>query len=991
MAFSTHGISQITSYPHSSNFTSSFGDWNQSSTDDFNWTQTTSGTPSGGTGPQGSVGANGTTGYIFTESSSATGVSSGDIARLWLNYDLRTKTTANIDFYYYMYANNGSSYGPGTLSIVVYTSDDYVTWSAGTVLWSNSTSNNSWQTASISLNSQCGKYVQVQIKSEITSWQSDNSVDEFVVSATEPTSVTWTNGGNDNNWSTASNWSSNSSPTSSSNCIIPAGVPCDISVGGSCNDITVESGALLNILGGTITVSGNLVSSTGQLIITDGKLDISGTADLGTTTIGTNGEIEIDGAAELASGSVLGIDGLFDANGNFDATVDPPTFPNADINFGGVGRLTLAGSTNYLGDLSTTDGTVEYDGTTQTIVSDTYFNLEIDGSGTKTAGGNLVTIGSVNITAGVMAMSSYDLTIGDDFNCTQYGFDEGTGDITFNSSNSHDITHNGSSETTLTLTDHFDENWDNGSATNTWTTNNASGNGWYVDPSGFAYYYYDASSPALSIHWTSVQSFNAGDVLDFTWKDATGGYTEKYALVISTSTNYWGTTTIYDETGFSTTSWTSRSASYTIPSTNNYYIGFLCYSDADMFWCGIDDFDINKTTSVSQDCAGKLNNFTINGTGDLTLNSPLTIDGTLVLTNGNIISTSTNYVKVTKNGSISGGDSDSHIIGELRLETNSTSEKNFPVGDGTNYRPVLLTPSSSSDETWVVKYYNTAHASTTMGSGLDHVSQYYWDISRTNNVDAQLAFDWDASYAVDVPIDLRLAHYNSTNSEWEDMNATCSGSGGNGQASANSGRLTATATSFSPFGFGSSSSGNALPIVLLSWDGWMVEGVDPYVHLEWSVASQQNNDYYTIERSQDGFEWTKIDEVQGAGNTNTQMDYTAYDRNPVDGWNYYRLSQTDYDGTTEYFEVIPVQYNRPIQLSINPNPVKENLILYLSEELKGNTKISIYDSRGVEVYNKNFIGEWKVIELNASKLKKGYYVLDVDHRTRKGTLKFIKE
>ena len=58
----------ITSFPHSTNFASGFGDWNQSASDDFNWTQTIYATGSSGTGPQASpYGANGTTGYAYTE------------------------------------------------------------------------------------------------------------------------------------------------------------------------------------------------------------------------------------------------------------------------------------------------------------------------------------------------------------------------------------------------------------------------------------------------------------------------------------------------------------------------------------------------------------------------------------------------------------------------------------------------------------------------------------------------------------------------------------------------------------------------------------------------------------------------------------------------------------------------------------------------------------------------------------------------------------
>ncbi len=904
---SNYSFTQITSYPHHSDFEVGFGDWNQSGTDDFNWTRTSTKTPSSGTGPQTNpYGALGSQSYVFTETSSPR--TNNQIARIYCTYDLSGATSATINFNHYSYA---ATHSTGTLRLKVYYGNSS-SGGASSYPWVNTTSFLGWKNVVFDLTPYCGySFVQLAFESITpstgTCWQSDNSIDEVIVDAVTCVNV-WNGAAQDGDWNNVANWTCNTVPSTSSDVNISSGnasYPSLIS-SATVNNLTISAGAELNIADPnvTLTVTGDF-SSSGIVNIQAGKLDITGNGSFSRgATIGADGEIEVDGATGLGSGYDLIInDGVFDANGNFDATVDPPTFPNADIDISGNGRLTLAGGTNFLGDLSTSGGTVEYDGSSQTIVSDYYPSLEIDGSGTKTAGGGITTIGSVTITLGVMSMGSYDLTIGDDFNCTQYGFDEGTGKVTFNLSNSHEITHNGSTETTSTVTDQFDESWDNGSASNTWSVNHVSGDGWYLDASGFAYYYYDASAQAFSIYWTSAQSFTAGDELDFSWKDATGGYTEKYALVISTSTNYWGTTTIYDEDGFSNTAWTSRSASYTIPSTNTYYIGFLCYSDANMFWVGVDDFDINKTSSVTQDCAGKLNDFTLNGSGDLTLNSPLTIDGNLTLTNGDIISSSSNYVKITKNGSISGGSNDSHIVGELKQETESTSAITLPVGDGTNLRPVVLTPSSTDNEIWTVKYYNTAHANTTMGSGLHHVSQYYWDISRTNSVNAVLAFDWDQGYAVDAPIDLKLAHYNSGNNEWEDMSAVITGSGGNGSASASSGRLTANATSFSPFGFGSGSSGNALPIDLISFDGEIV-GDD--VKFDWVVASQINNDYFTVEKTYDFNEWSEVSRILGVGNTNIEMSYTTYDENPKEGVTYYRLSQTDYDGITKTFHPISI-------------------------------------------------------------------------------------
>lgn len=103
------------------------------------------------------------------------------------------------------------------------------------------------------------------------------------------------------------------------------------------------------------------------------------------------------------------------------------------------------------------------------------------------------------------------------------------------------------------------------------------------------------------------------------------------------------------------------------------------------------------------------------------------------------------------------------------------------------------------------------------------------------------------------------------------------------------------------------SSGGALPIELLSFDGSVVEDVRPYAVLEWEVASQVNNDYYTIYHSIDGYEWNPISQVGGAGNSNTQMSYTSTHEDLAPGWNYYKLRQTDYDGMFEEFNPISLK------------------------------------------------------------------------------------
>lgn len=76
------------------------------------------------------------------------------------------------------------------------------------------------------------------------------------------------------------------------------------------------------------------------------------------------------------------------------------------------------------------------------------------------------------------------------------------------------------------------------------------------------------------------------------------------------------------------------------------------------------------------------------------------------------------------------------------------------------------------------------------------------------------------------------------------------------------------------------------------------------VHFRWSTASEINNDYFTIQMSADAQEWQNILKVQGEGTTHWQVVYMAKFINPKKA--YYRLFQTDLDGTTKQVAVTVV-------------------------------------------------------------------------------------
>lgn len=85
--------------------------------------------------------------------------------------------------------------------------------------------------------------------------------------------------------------------------------------------------------------------------------------------------------------------------------------------------------------------------------------------------------------------------------------------------------------------------------------------------------------------------------------------------------------------------------------------------------------------------------------------------------------------------------------------------------------------------------------------------------------------------------------------------------------------------------------------------------IDNAVLVNWKTASETNNDFFTLLRSQNGTQFNEIARITGMGNTTEVQQYEYIDTNPLAGLSYYRLSQTDFDGTTTLHNIVPVFYN----------------------------------------------------------------------------------
>jgi hypothetical protein len=110
-----------------------------------------------------------------------------------------------------------------------------------------------------------------------------------------------------------------------------------------------------------------------------------------------------------------------------------------------------------------------------------------------------------------------------------------------------------------------------------------------------------------------------------------------------------------------------------------------------------------------------------------------------------------------------------------------------------------------------------------------------------------------------------------------------------------------------------------MPIELLYFRG---EVSTSGVQLSWATATEQNCDHFNVQRSLDALEWHDLMEVQGAGSSSAEMDYTVVDPAPFPGLSYYRLKQVDLQGGETIFSAVPVhaEMTATADLAVFPNP-----------------------------------------------------------------------
>ncbi len=178
-----------------------------------------------------------------------------------------------------------------------------------------------------------------------------------------------------------------------------------------------------------------------------------------------------------------------------------------------------------------------------------------------------------------------------------------------------------------------------------------------------------------------------------------------------------------------------------------------------------------------------------------------------------------------------------------------------------------------------------------------------------------------------------------------------------------------------------------LPVTLQNFTGKAAKGES---HLNWITSSETNNERFDIEYSVDAKLWTKIGSVKGNGSTMISHNYSFTHQTPVDGQNYYRLKQVDFDGQSVYSEVIAVLNNRlDVTINLFPNPGTNILNIKGDENMIG-TQLLLLDISGKEVFRQTVRGTQ--IEIPISSFNNGLYLIRlIDSNRRTITSQFFEK
>jgi hypothetical protein len=170
-----------------------------------------------------------------------------------------------------------------------------------------------------------------------------------------------------------------------------------------------------------------------------------------------------------------------------------------------------------------------------------------------------------------------------------------------------------------------------------------------------------------------------------------------------------------------------------------------------------------------------------------------------------------------------------------------------------------------------------------------------------------------------------------------------------------------------------------LPVTYLEWAG-AAKGA--YNQLWWSTATESMNELFVVERSVDNLHFEQVGSLAGHGTTLAVQHYEWLDRKPLPGTNYYRLRQVDWNGQSNYSDVIAIE--RSSYFALVPNPAEDVVKIMWTSDGMVDSQIELNDlcGRTIVRLERNALDPSTAMELSVARLSPGTYVVTM--RSKQG-------
>ena len=394
----------------------------------------------------------------------------------------------------------------------------------------------------------------------------------------------------------------------------------------------------------------------------------------------------------------------------------------------------------------------------------------------------------------------------------------------------------------------------------------------------------------------------------------------------------------------------------------------------------------------------------VNNAAGLTLGGAVTLNDSLVLTNG-IVSLANNNLTLGSTAYANTGSTTSYIktngTGSAIINgigtTGKTGNIAIPVGNA-SFNPIVFANSGTTDNftVRVIDSVTTTYSGSTPTGAkiIANAVGKSWIINEAvaGGSNANITLQWNTADELTgfARANSYLAYHNGT--IWM-SNVAGAASGSNPYTQTRSG-----ITSFSAFGVGSA---GTLPVELITFNG---KRVNEKAELNWVTASEVNNDYFIVERSSNNKTFTAIGEkVKGAGNSNTVNQYQVYDNDAIAFATqnaiqtiYYRLRQVDFDGTINYSKVISISATEDavgFDASVYPNPFNGTIHVNVSTNTNEETHLEVYDLNGKTVYSQTIttlVGNTNFMITDLDKIPAGMYFVKISQSDNTKIVKISK-